>query len=54
MRFLGQAAALVAVFAAATGIAALLGAANFGTALGVGQVVFAIALVAVLVRRSRR
>jgi len=46
-----QAAALVAVTALATGVALLLGAANLGTALGVGQVVFAVALVALLLRR---
>jgi hypothetical protein len=38
------------VFAAATLIAELAGAANLGVALGVGQIAFAIALVAVLVR----
>jgi hypothetical protein len=54
LRFVGQAAALVALFAATTGLAELLGAANLGTALGIGQVVFAIALVALLVRGPRR
>jgi hypothetical protein len=34
-----------------TGLAALLGAANFGTALGVGQIGFVAALVYVLLRR---
>jgi hypothetical protein len=43
-------ALLVAVFAAATGIAELAGAANLGVALGVGQVAFAVAVVAVLSR----
>jgi hypothetical protein len=46
----GQIAFLAAVFAAATLIAELAGAANLGVALGVGQIAFAIALVAVLVR----
>jgi len=45
-----QLAALAAAFAAGTAIAALLGAANFGTALGVGQLCFAAALVWVLLR----
>lgn len=38
-------------FAAATAVAELAGAANFGTALAFGQIAFAITLVAVLVRR---
>jgi hypothetical protein len=42
---------LAAAFAAATGLAELLGAVNFGTALGVGQLVFAAALVLILLRR---
>jgi hypothetical protein len=41
---------LVAVFAAAAGIAELAGAANLGVALGVGQVAFAVALVVLLLR----
>jgi hypothetical protein len=47
----GDLAILVAVFAAAVGIAELTGAANLGVALGVGQVAFAIALVALLTQR---
>jgi hypothetical protein len=43
--------ALLAVFAAVTAIAALLGAANFGTALTFGQIAFAGALVWVLLKR---
>ena len=43
-------AILVAVFTAATGAAELLGAANLGTALGVGQIAFGVALVALLLR----
>ena len=42
---------LVAVFAAATALAAALGAANLGTALAFGQMGFAAALVGVLLRR---
>jgi hypothetical protein len=38
----------MAVFAAVTGIAEAAGAANLGTALGIGQIGFAIALVALL------
>jgi hypothetical protein len=43
--------ALLAVFAGVTAIAALLGAANFGTALTFGQIAFAGALVWVLLKR---
>jgi hypothetical protein len=43
-----------AAFAAASGLAALLGAANFGTALAFGQIGFAVALVWVLVRAPTR
>jgi len=42
---------LVLAFVVATGIAALLGAANFGTALTFGQLAFAATLVWVIVRR---
>jgi hypothetical protein len=38
-------------FAAFTALAALFGAANFGTALGVGQIGFVLALAYVLLRR---
>jgi uncharacterized membrane protein (DUF485 family) len=41
---------LVAAFAAATLIAELAGAANLGTAMAFGQIAFAIALVALLMR----
>jgi uncharacterized membrane protein (DUF485 family) len=44
-------AIVVAAFAAGTALAALFGAANFGTALGIGQITFAVALVYVLLRR---
>jgi hypothetical protein len=43
-------AVLIAIFAVTVGIAELAGAANLGVALGVGQVVFAIALVVLLLR----
>jgi hypothetical protein len=44
-------AIVLAAFALGAGIAALLGAANLGTALGVGQIVFMLALVWVLLGR---
>ena len=49
-RVAADVAVLLAVFAATTGIAELAGAANLGVALGMGQVAFAIALVALLLR----
>jgi hypothetical protein len=42
---------MLGAFALATAVAALLGAANFGTALTFGQIAFAAALVWVLLRR---
>ncbi len=42
---------LVGVFAAVTGAAAALGAANLGTAATFGQIAFVGALTAILVRR---
>lgn len=50
MTFSREIAVLAAAFAAGTALAALLGAINFGTALGVGQITFAAALVWVLLR----
>jgi hypothetical protein len=41
---------IVGAFVLATGLAAALGAANFGTALSFGQIGFAVALVWVLLR----
>ncbi len=41
---------LTAIFAATVGIAELAGAANLGVAIGVGQVTFALVLVALLLR----
>jgi hypothetical protein len=46
-----QAAALLALFLAVTGLASLLGAANLGTAATFGQIAFVIGLVYVLLRR---
>jgi len=43
-------AVLTALFVATVGIAELAGAANLGVAVGIGQVVFASALVALLLR----
>jgi uncharacterized membrane protein (DUF485 family) len=40
----------VAAFALGVGVAELFGAANLGVAFGVGQVVFAVVLVALLTR----
>jgi hypothetical protein len=51
MRTALQAAALLGVFAVVTLIADLAGAANLGTAMGIGQIAFAIALVALLLVR---
>jgi hypothetical protein len=42
---------VVAAFAVATGLAALVGAANFGTALSFGEMGFMLALLYVLLRR---
>jgi hypothetical protein len=41
----------LAAFAVGVGIAELFGAKNLGTALGVGQLTFVLALIYVLVRR---
>jgi hypothetical protein len=49
-RVLADVAVLAAIFAVSVGIAEIAGAANLGVALGVGQVVFAIALVVVALR----
>jgi uncharacterized membrane protein (DUF485 family) len=48
---LAKLAIVVAAFAAGVGLAELLGAKNLGTALGVGQITFVVALVYVLIRR---
>ena len=49
--FAVHAAALVALFLAGTGLAALLGAANLGTAASFGQLTFVLGLLYVLLRR---
>jgi hypothetical protein len=49
-RFLGQALFLAAVFAVTVAVAELFGASSLGVALGIGQIAFAMALVAVLLR----
>jgi hypothetical protein len=49
-RFLGQVLVLAVVFAVTVAVAELAGAANLGVALGIGQIVFAIALVVILLR----
>jgi hypothetical protein len=46
----GQLSVVVGAFAGATLLALALGAVNLGTAMGVGQVAFAVALVAVMAR----
>ena len=51
-RTAGDLGLLAVVFAAVTGLAELLGAANLGTALAFGTMAFAAALVAVLLRRE--
>jgi hypothetical protein len=49
-RTLIDVATLLAAFAATSALAGLFGAANFGTALAVGQIGFALAVVWVLLR----
>jgi hypothetical protein len=51
VRLAVQILVLAAAFAIATGLAELFGAANLGTAMGFGQIAFAITLVYLLVRR---
>jgi hypothetical protein len=48
--FAAQVGILVAVFAVAVGVAELAGAANLGVSFGIGQIVFAIVLVGLLLR----
>jgi hypothetical protein len=48
---IADAAISLGAFAAVTALAALFGAANFGTALGIGQIGFVAALTYVLLRR---
>ena len=49
---LAKLAIVLAAFAAGVGLAELFGAKNLGTALGIGQLVFVIALLYVLLRRD--
>lgn len=49
--FLIQAGLLLALFAVVTALAELFGAANLGTAMGFGQIGFAIGLVYLVTRR---
>jgi hypothetical protein len=49
-RYAIEAAALLALFAAVTGLASLLGAANLGTAATFGQIAFLLGLLYVLLR----
>jgi hypothetical protein len=49
-KFLAQALLLAAVFGATVGIAELAGAANLGTAFGIGQIAFVVALLVVILR----
>jgi len=51
MSFTRDATTVLLVFAAAAGLAALLGAKNMGMAIGVGQVAFVGALAWVLLKR---
>jgi hypothetical protein len=48
--FLAQVAVLAAAFGLGVGVAEAAGAANLGTAFGIGQIVFAITLVFLLLR----
>ena len=50
MKLASQALALLALTVLATGVGLLVGAADLGTALGIGQIVFVLGLVFVLVR----
>lgn len=51
MRLVVQIAILAGVFAVVTVVAELAGAANLGTALGIAQVAFMLALVGLLLKR---
>lgn len=46
-----QIALVLAVWAATSALALALGAANLGTALGIGQIFFTVTLIALLMRR---
>lgn len=51
MSFARDATTVLAVFVVVAGVAALLGAKNMGSALGIGQVAFVAALAWVLLKR---
>jgi hypothetical protein len=51
VKLLADVALLAGAFALGTIVAELAGAASLGVAVGVGQVVFAVALIALLLRR---
>lgn len=51
MSLVRQLAGLTAAFVAGAGVAELAGAANLGTALGIGQIAFAITVTYLLLRR---
>jgi hypothetical protein len=50
MRLVPQIAIALGVFALVSAIAELFGAANLGTALGIGQVAFGLAVAALIIR----
>jgi hypothetical protein len=50
MRLRTQRAIALGVFALASALAELLGAANLGTALGIGQVAFALTVAALIIK----
>jgi hypothetical protein len=50
MRLVTQIAIAVGVFALVSALAELFGAANLGTALGIGQVAFALTVAALIIR----
>lgn len=50
MKLASQALGLIVLMAVVTGLALLLGAADLGTALGIGQIAFVLGLVYLLVR----
>ena len=49
--WIGDLAVILGAFVLATAVAAVFGAANFGTALTFGQIGFALAVVAVMLKR---
>jgi hypothetical protein len=50
MRLLNQIAIALSVFALVSALAGLFGAANLGTALGIGQVAFALTVAGLIIR----